>query len=342
MKFATLKTNTPDGQLVLVNRNLTHMLVLNGLNNTVNIPNLQYLLDNWGTHISKITKLHEKINSNDINEELNIFDNNIIGYDAKKLTSPLPRAYQWLDGSAYLHHVELVRKARKAEMPESLYHDPLMYQGCADSSLAPTANITFPTDTYGIDFEAEVSVITDYVPMGTTVHDAPKYIRLVMLVNDVSLRNLIPDELAKGFGFVVSKPASSFSPIAATIDELSTAWDHEKCQLNLPLYSYLNGTLFGKPNAGIDLQFNFAQLIAHAAKTRNLAAGTIIGSGTVSNRDPSVGSSCLAEKRMLEIIATGKAETPFMRHGDSIRIEMLNQDGNNIFGTIEQKVVIGS
>ncbi len=324
MKFATLNNNTRDGELVVVDTKLYKMATITG------VPTLQFLLDNWDSCIVKVMDVSQKLNNNEIV--------NTLAYDTKLLYSPLPRAYQWVDGSAYLYHVELVRKARGAEMPPDLYNDPLMYQGCSDSFLAPNADICFPTTGYGIDFEAEVAVITGDVPMGVSAMDARKYIRLVMLVNDVSLRNLIPQELGKNFGFLQSKPASSFSPIAVTPDELGNNWNGAK--LSLPLYSYLNGKLFGQPNAGVDLQFDFGQLIAHAAKTRNLASGTIVGSGTVSNRSGDVGSSCIAEVRMLEIIAHGKANTPFMQHNDVITIEMLNNNNENIFGSISQKVVI--
>lgn len=324
MKFATLHNNTRDGQLVIVDTKLQKMVTI------YEIPTLQFLLDNWDTHYEKVKDISHKLNNNKIT--------NYIDYDPTLLHSPLPRAYQWVDGSAYLYHVELVRKARGAEMPPDLYNDPLMYQGCSDSFLAPNADICFTTSDYGIDFEAEVAVITSDVPMGVDAIEARKYIRLVMLVNDISLRNLIPQELGKNFGFLQSKPASSFSPIAVTPDELSESWDGAK--ISLPLYSYLNQKLFGKPNTGTDLQFDFGVLIAHAAKTRNLASGTIVGSGTISNRADGVGSSCIAEVRMLEVIANGKATTPFMQHNDNIMIEMLDTHGNNIFGSINQQVII--
>jgi fumarylacetoacetate (FAA) hydrolase len=257
--------------------------------------------------------------------------------DPERLMAPLPRAYQWADGSAFLYHVELVRKARNAEMPPEFYKDPLMYQGGSDDFIGPRQNIEAVDEAHGIDFEAEVAVITDDVPMGTDAPSARGHIRLVMLVNDVSLRNLIPAELAKGFGFFQSKPASSFSPVAVTPDELGVNWRDAK--LHLPLRSQLNGKPFGQPNAGADMNFDFGQLIAHAARTRNLRAGTIIGSGTVSNRDPTAGSSCLAERRMIETIRQGKPSTPFMKFGDRIHIEMLDESGRSIFGAIDQKVV---
>jgi len=262
--------------------------------------------------------------------------------------SPLPRSYQWADGSAYVNHVELVRRARGAEMPASFWTDPLMYQGGSDSFLGPRDPIPALDEAHGIDFEAEIAVITGDVPMGATREDAAKAIRLVVLVNDVSLRNLIPAELAKGFGFFQSKPSSTLSPVAVTPDELGDSWDGGR--LHLPLLSALNGQPFGKPNAGVDMTFDFPTLIAFAAKTRPLGAGTIIGSGTVSNKDEGggpgkpiadggLGYSCLAEQRTVETILYGEARTPFMRFGDTIRIEMKDRAGHSIFGAIEQEVV---
>jgi fumarylacetoacetate (FAA) hydrolase len=252
------------------------------------------------------------------------------------LASPLPRAYQWADGSAYVNHVELVRKARGAAVPENFYTDPLMYQGDSGGFLGPRDSILVQSEEWGIDFESEIAVITDDVPMGISPAAAPGHIILLMLVNDVSLRNLIPAELKKGFGFFHGKPASAFSPAAVTPDELGDAWKDEK--VHLPLITHLNGKHFGQPEAGVDMTFNFARLISHAARTRFLGAGTIIGSGTVSNRDRSKGSSCLVEKRMLEILAHGEARTPFMRFGDRVRIEMLDKQGKSIFGAIRQEV----
>jgi fumarylacetoacetate (FAA) hydrolase len=248
----------------------------------------------------------------------------------------LPRAYQWADGSAYVTHVELVRKARGAEMPPSFWTDPLMYQGGSDSFIGPCDPILAADEAWGIDFEGEVAIITDDVPMGSTPDAAAKHIKLLMLVNDVSLRNLIPAELAKNFGFFQSKPASAFSPVAVTPDELDGAWRDGKA--HLPLTVTYNGKPFGHPNAGVDMTFSFPQLIAHAAKTRALVAGSIVGSGTVSNKSGNVGSACLAEKRTLETIESGKPVTPFMKFGDTIRIEMLDRDGKSIFGAIDQQV----
>jgi fumarylacetoacetate (FAA) hydrolase len=248
----------------------------------------------------------------------------------------LPRAFHWVDGSAYVNHVELVRKARGAEMPTTFWHDPLVYQGGSDDFIGPRDPIVVPREEYGIDMEAEVAVITDDVPMGTDALAARSHIKLLMLVNDVSLRNLIPGELGKGFGFYQSKPASAFSPVAVTPDELGEAWDGGK--INLPLITHLNGELLGRPNAGVDMTFDFPRLIEHITLTRRLGAGAIIGSGTVSNYDRSLGSSCLAEVRMLETISEGKPRTPFMTFGDRVRIEMLDARGQSIFGAIDQQV----
>jgi fumarylacetoacetate (FAA) hydrolase len=271
-------------------------------------------------------------------------------FDQTLCHSPLPRAYQWADGSAYVNHVELVRKARGAEIPESFWSDPLMYQGGSDAFLGPRDDIQMQDEAWGIDFEAEVAVITDDVRMGATPSEAAQAIRLVMLVNDVSLRGLIPQELAKGFGFFQSKPSSAFSPVAVTPDELGCHWDGGK--LNLPLLSTYNNKPFGCPNAGVDMTFEFPQLIAHAAKTRPLCAGTIIGSGTVSNKqgtdfgsaiaEGGVGYSCIAEVRMIETIRDGKPSTEFMKFGDRITLDMRDDKGNSLFGLIDQRVVKGS
>ena len=309
--------------MCVVNKQLTR-----AVSATTVAPTLQSALEQWNTVAPALAELYQALNTGDLAGSF--------PFNADDFLSPLPRAYQWADGSAYVNHVELVRKARKAEMPANFWTDPLMYQGGSDAFLAPTQPIAVRDEAYGIDFEAEVAIITDHVPMGTEAAIATQHIQLLMLVNDVSLRNLIPDELAKGFGFFQSKPASSFSPIALTPDELEEAWDGQR--VHLPLRSILNGQLFGEPNAGIDMTFSFPQLIAHAAKTRELCAGTIIGSGTVSNLDRSKGSSCIAEKRMLEIIEQGKPTTPFMQFGDRIRIEMLNAQGQSLFGAIDQSV----
>ncbi len=323
MKLASLKSRGRDGELCVVNRSLTKACKATEI-----APTMQFALDNWDDVAPNLEKLYQQINQEACKQAF--------PFDAKKMASPLPRAYQWADGSAYVNHVELVRKARGAEMPENFWHDPLMYQGGSDSFLGPCDPIIASDESFGIDFEAEIAVITDDVPMNIEAKNASSHIRLVMLVNDVSLRHLIPNELAKGFGFFQSKPASSFSPIALTPDELTPYWDGER--LHLPLLSTLNNQRFGEPNAGVDMTFSFPELIAHAARTRQLCAGTIIGSGTISNTDRTKGSSCIAEKRMLEMIEYGEARTPFMRFGDTIRIEMLDDNGQNLFGTIEQTV----
>ncbi|WP_115710033.1 fumarylacetoacetate hydrolase family protein [Legionella sainthelensi] len=324
MKLASLKsTSSRDGQLCVVNQSLTTAIIVPQI-----APNLQYALDHWQEVEVKLQELYQRLNEGQLE---NTFD-----FNPQECTSPLPRAYQWADGSAYVNHVELVRKARGAELPANFWTDPLMYQGGADSFLGPRDPILVADEAFGIDFEAEVAVITDDVPMAINHKDAGQHIKLLMLVNDVSLRNLIPNELAKGFGFFQSKPSSSFSPVAITPDELGSDWDGQR--VHLPLLSHLNGQLFGQPNAGVDMTFSFPELIQHAAKTRKLSAGTIIGSGTVSNTDRSKGSSCIAEKRMLEIIEQGQATTSFMSFGDRIRIEMLNHQKNSLFGAIDQIV----
>lgn len=324
MKLASYNNGRRDGQLMLVSRDLTQTVAVPAIAHT-----MQQLLDGWDLLKPQLQELYDALNEGKLP--------NAQAFDEAKCLSPLPRAYQWADGSAYVNHVELVRKARGAEMPETFWTDPLFYQGGSDSFIAPKADIPLASEDWGIDFESEIAVITDDVPMGVSVENATSHIKLLMLVNDVSLRNLIPAELAKGFGFFQSKPSSSFSPIAITPDELGHRWEDSK--VHLPLITHLNGELFGRPNAGVDMTFNFSQLVSHVAKTRPLGAGAIIGSGTISNYDRSAGSSCLAEKRMLEVIADGKASTPFMRFGDTVRIEMLDDNGASIFGAIDQKVV---
>lgn len=321
MKLASLKDGR-DGQLKVVSKDLKRMTSAGHI-----APTMQAALDNWDECAPKLEILYK-----------NLCNEVVTGdpFDPAACASPLPRAYQWADGSAYVNHVELVRKARGAEMPESFWTDPLMYQGGSDTFLGPREDILMEDEAWGIDFEAEVTVITDDVPMGIKPEDAGKHIKLFMLVNDVSLRNLIPGELAKGFGFFQSKPSSAFSPVAVTADELGDSWADGK--VHLPLHATLNETKIGSPDAGVDMTFNFPKLISHAAKSRPLGAGCLIGSGTVSNVDRSAGSCCLAEVRMLEIIADGKPSTPFMQFGDRIRIEMVDKDGGNIFGTIDQKV----
>ncbi len=324
MKLATLKNNTRDGQLVVVNRALDKAVVVADIAGT-----LQAAIDNWNDVSPKLAAVYQALNNDEVE--------NTIAFEQSACESPLPRAYQWADGSAYVNHVELVRKARNAEMPETFWTDPLMYQGGSDAFIGPRDDISVASEDFGIDFESEVAVITDDVPMGASPEKAAEHIKLLMLVNDVSLRNLIPGELAKGFGFFAAKPSSAFSPVAVTPDELGEAWDGKK--LHLPLTTHLNKALFGQPNCGIDMTFDFPTIVAHAAKTRPLSAGCIIGSGTISNYDRSAGSSCLAETRMLEIIADGKPSTPFMNFGDTVRIEMFDKDGASIFGAIDQTVV---
>jgi fumarylacetoacetate (FAA) hydrolase len=321
MKLASLKHGR-DGKLIVVSKDLTKACSADHIAHT-----LQQALDNWAEVQPKLQQLSDALHDGATS----------FPFDPAKCASPLPRAYQWADGSSYVNHVELVRKARGAEMPATFWTDPLMYQGGSDSFLGPRDEIPVETEKWGIDFEGEVAIITGDVPMGVTAEDAGAHIQLIMLANDVSLRGLIPEELAKGFGFFQSKPSSAFSPVAVTPDELGDAWKDYK--VHLPLISTLNGTEFGQPNAGIDMVFNFATLVAHAAKTRPLCAGTIVGSGTVSNKDRSVGSSCIVERRLLEQLDTGgKASTSFMKFGDHIKIEMVDAHGHSIFGSIEQRV----
>ncbi|MEZ9596352.1 fumarylacetoacetate hydrolase family protein [Shewanella sp. 10N.261.52.F9] len=324
MKLASYDNGRRDGQLMLVSKDLTKAVAVPAIAHT-----MQQLIDAWDLLNPQLVELYDALNKG-------LMDN-AIDFDEAKCLSPLPRAYQWADGSAYVNHVELVRKARGAEMPETFWTDPLVYQGGSDCFIAPKADIPLASEEWGIDFESEIAVITDDVPMGVTADNAEKHIKLLMLVNDVSLRNLIPGELAKGFGFFQAKPSSSFSPVAVTPDELNDKWQDSK--VHLPLITHLNRELFGRPNAGVDMTFNFSQLVSHVAKTRPLGAGAIIGSGTISNYDRSAGSSCLAETRMLETIADGKPSTSFMRFGDRVHIEMLDDDNNSIFGSIDQQVV---
>lgn len=324
MKLASLKSAARDGVLCVVSKDLTMATKVVHIANT-----LQNALERWSEVEPKLNIIYEALNNRQIPTSF--------AFVPQNFASPLPRAYQWADGSAYVNHVELVRKARGAEMPADFWVNPLMYQGGADKFLGPTDDILVSDESYGIDFEAEIAIITDDVPMAIKKSSASRHIKLFMLVNDVSLRNLIPAEIAKGFGFYQSKPASSFSPVAITCDELGNNWDGER--VSLPLCSYFNGKLFGQPNAAVDMTFSFPDLLMHAAKTRELAAGTIIGSGTVSNLNKSVGSSCIVEKRMLEILEFGEPKTPFMRYGDRIKIEMLDQNGESIFGAIDQKLV---
>ena len=322
MKLGSLQSTARDGQLIVVNRCLSHYLSGSDI-----APSLQYALEHWQDCEQPLLALYERINAH---------PHSGTELEQKQLCSPLPRAYQWLDGSAYLSHVERVRMARGAEMPESFLVDPLMYQGGSDHFLGPQDTICVASEEDGIDFEAEVAIICDDVPMGTNGHAASEHIKLLMLVNDVSLRHLIPSELAKGFGFIHGKPPTAFSPVAVTPDELGAAWRDDK--VHLPLISTYNEQLFGQPNAGLDMQFSFAELLAHGAKTRALRAGSIIGSGTVSNQNAAVGFSCLVEKRVHEILESGQTRTEFMQFGDYIRIEMRDEFGDSIFGAIEQEV----
>ena len=334
MKLASLKNQTRDGLLVVVSRDLSRCIAIPQIAGT-----LQQLLDNWALLAPKAAEIYQALNAGSVAGEQS--------FNEADCESPLPRAYQWADGSAYVNHVELVRKARNAEMPETFWTDPLMYQGGSDDFIGPRDNVEVVSEDYGIDFEGEVAVITDDVAMACSADEARSKIRLLMLVNDVSLRGLIPNELAKGFGFFQSKPSSAFSPVAVTPEELGQHWRDGK--LHLPLLSTYNGEPFGKPNAGVDMTFHFGELVAHAAKTRNLGAGAIIGSGTVSNKqgtdygtaiaEGGVGYSCIAEIRMIETIRDGKPATRFMQFGDQIRMEMLDEQGQSIFGAIQQQVV---
>ncbi|MDN3613906.1 fumarylacetoacetate hydrolase family protein [Vibrio gallaecicus] len=334
MKLATLKNNTRDGRLAVVSKDLSRYVLVEHIALT-----MQQALDNWDSVVVELEATYQSLNRQQLEQAL--------PFDESLCHSPLPRAYQWADGSAYVNHVELVRKARGAEMPESFWHDPLMYQGGSDSFIGPTDDIEMADESWGIDFEGEVAIVTGDVPMGEKSSDCLQHIRLLMLVNDVSLRGLIPGELAKGFGFFQSKPSSAFSPVAVTPDELSGNWLDGK--VTLPLVSTYNGQLFGQPNAGVDMTFSFTELVAHAAKTRPLSAGAVIGSGTVSNKqgtdfgtsieEGGVGYSCIAEVRMIETIRDGKPTTSFMKFGDTIKLEMNDSNGESIFGSISQKVV---
>jgi len=323
MKLGSLKSGGRDGTLIVVDRSLTHYVTVPDIAST-----LQQAIDDWSSTAPRLNSVSEALNAGTRDDALRL--------DYTALAAPLPRAYEFLDGSAYLPHVERVRRARGAEVPESFYSDPLMYQATSAGFLGPRDPVYVASEDYGIDFEAEVIVVTDDVAMGVSSRQAAAHIQLIGLVNDVSLRNLIPGELAKGFGFLQSKPRSALSPVLATPDELGVAW--RGSVVHRPLGSWLNGECFGQPEAGDDMQFSFADLVAHAARTRPLAAGTIIGSGTVANQNERVGASCLAERRMLEIIARGTPSTPFMHFGDIIRIEMLDGNGASIFGAIEQEI----
>ena len=323
MKLASLKEGGRDGTLIVVSRDLGHAVRAEGI-----APTLQRALEDWSNIAPRLNALSEALNKGGVDGAFDL--------DMTSLASPLPRAYEFVDGSAYLPHVARVRRARGAEVPESFYVDPLMYQAVSAGFYGPRDPVRVPSEDYGIDLEAEVVIVTDDVPMGVTPKQAAGHIQLIGLVNDVSLRNLIPNELAKGFGFLQSKPRSALSPVFVTPDELGDAWQGNK--VHLPLLTHINGAWFGAPEAGVDMQFDFAQLVAHAARTRPLSAGTIVGSGTVANEDTSLGASCFAEKRTVETLERGKPITPFMKYGDVVRIEMRSRDGQDIFGAIEQRI----
>lgn len=326
MKLGSLKEGGRDGTLIVVSRDLSRGVRASGIADT-----LQRALEDWSNIAPRLNALYDALNEGNAEGAFDL--------DMAALAAPLPRAYEFVDGSAYLPHVERVRRARGAEVPESFYTDPLMYQAVSAGFYGPRDPVRVPSEDYGIDLEAEVVVVTDDVPMAATPEQAASHIQLVGLVNDVSLRNLIPNELAKGFGFLQSKPRSALSPVFVTPDELGDAWQGSK--VHLPLTTHINGEWFGAPEAGVDMQFDFAQLVAHAAKTRPLSAGTIVGSGTVANEDTSLGASCFAEKRTVETLETGKPITPFMSFGDTVRIEMLSRNGESVFGAIEQRIEKG-
>lgn len=323
MKLGSLKEGGRDGTLVVVSRDLTRAVRATGIAAT-----MQQALEDWSNTAPRLNALFEQLQAGAAEGAFDL--------DHAALAAPLPRAYEFVDGSAYLPHVERVRRARGAEVPESFYTDPLMYQATSAGFYGPLDPVVVPDEAHGIDLEAEIVVVTDDVPMGATPEQAAGHIQLVGLVNDVSLRGLIPGELAKGFGFLQSKPRSALSPVFITPDELGTAWQGNK--VHLPLVTHVNGEWFGAPEAGVDMQFDFAQLVAHAAKTRPLSAGTIVGSGTVANQDTSLGASCFAERRTVETLEQGKPSTPFMAFGDRVRIEMFDRDGHSLFGAIDQRI----
>lgn len=325
MKLATLRRGGRDGRLAVVSRDLARAAVSEGIP-----PTLQAALDDWSANAPRLAAFAARLEAGEVEEAF--------PFDERDVHAPLPRAYQWVDGSAYVNHVELVRRARGVAMPLSLWTDPIMYQGGSDTFLGPRDPIPVGDEAaWGTDFEAEVAVVVDDVPMAASREEALAAIRLVLIVNDVSLRGLIPDELAKGFGFLHGKPSAAFGPVAVTPDELGEAWDG--CKVHLPLRVHLNGALFGEPNAGADMTFDFPTLIAHAAKTRALGAGTIVGAGTVSNRERASGSCCIAERRVIETLDGGGPVTPFLASGDVVRIEMTDAAGRSVFGAIEQRVV---
>ncbi|WP_243049978.1 fumarylacetoacetate hydrolase family protein [Dyella sp. RRB7] len=323
MKLGSLKEGGRDGTLIVVSRDLKQAVKATGIAAT-----LQAALDDWSNVAPRLNALSDELHAGHAA--------GAFALDMTALAAPLPRAYEFVDGSAYLPHVERVRRARGADVPESFYTDPLMYQATSAGFLGPRDPVVVPSEDYGIDLEAEVVVVTDDVPMAVTPAQAAEHIQLVGLVNDVSLRGLIPAELAKGFGFLQSKPRSALSPVLVTPDELADAWQDEK--LHLPMRTWLNGKWFGEAECGVDMQFNFAQLVAHAAKTRPLTAGTIVGSGTIANEDTGKGASCLAEQRTVETLRDGKPTTPFLAFGDSLRIDVTDKHGASIFGAIEQVI----
>ena len=323
MKLGSLKEGGRDGTLVVVSRDLARAVRAGGIAAT-----LQQALDDWQHAAPRLVALAQALEAG---QAAGAFE-----LEMQALAAPLPRAYEFVDGSAYLPHVERVRRARGAEVPESFYTDPLMYQATSAGFYGPRDPVRVVSEDYGIDLEAEIVVVTDDVPMAVTPEQASTHIQLVGLVNDVSLRNLIPPELAKGFGFLQSKPRSALSPVLVTPDELGEHWRGNK--LHLPLLTHINGQWFGAPEAGEDMQFDFSQLVAHAARTRPLAAGTIVGSATIANQDVARGASCFAEQRTVETLRDGKPSTPFMKFGDTVRIEMLDRDGRSLFGAIEQRI----
>lgn len=323
MKLASLKNGTRDGSLIVVSRDLSTAVRADNIAQT-----LQAAIEHWKEVEPRLQAVYDALNAGAIE--------NAFSFDQNRVASPLPRAYQWLDGSAYLSHVELVRKARGADMPKSFTEDPLMYQGSSDYFTGPRDPVIVGSEDWGVDLEAEVAVITDDVPMAATPEEAGAHIKLIMLLNDISLRNVIPAELNKGFGFLNGKGVTAFSPVAVTPDELGPAWDGKK--VSLPLTVHVNGQMLGAPLAGVDMYFDFPRLISHAAKTRTLGAGTVVGSGTVSNHDRSRGFCCISEKRALEVVEFGEAKTPFFKFGDRVRVEMFTPDGVSIFGVIENEI----
>ncbi|HZW50766.1 MAG TPA: fumarylacetoacetate hydrolase family protein [Rudaea sp.] len=330
MKLASLKEGGRDGTLVVVDRDLSRAVRVTDIART-----LQAALEDWDNTAPRLNRVYELLH--DAGKAQTINGEDVFALDVAALAAPLPRAYEFVDGSAYLPHVERVRRARGAQVPESFYVDPLMYQATSAGFLGPRDPVLATSEDYGIDLEAEVVVVTDDVPMAVTPAQAAGHIQLIGLVNDVSLRNLIPAELAKGFGFLQSKPRSALSPVFVTPDELGDAW--RDCKVHLPMRTWINAKWFGEADCGVDMQFSFADLVAHVAKTRSLSAGTLVGSGTIANQDTGKGASCLAEQRTVETLRDGKPSTPFLKFGDTLRIEITDATGRSIFGAIEQTVV---